>query len=508
MSTEASTEHDVLDQAALGALDFGQVDSESEVDLGQRFLRTADFERLVSRPRIDLILGPKGSGKSALFQLFARYEGYGRALAGSDALSDVLMQTGTGFRDATELSTQEIESLGEEERFDFEQLWMLYMALKAAIALGKSDLKSKGLLREFLKAQSAKKDFRILPVIKTVWKHLISGNPASGLKVTILGNTIEIGTKNQTFDLVDLLAEIDATAKANGKRVWLLFDNLDELFASKPRRRIAALSGLFAACNQLRGRFTAIEPKVFLRSDLWADLNFNNKSHWVGKELELRWTADQLLNLMVKRACVAPEVRTYLAEVVPGGGDWKAVDQLSSQAHRAAFEAIFGPKVNDDGSGDSLEWMLARSADGTGHALPRELITFGNLSKKAQLDYRYEPPKPRPGRPAAPRALITGKAVRTAYPVVSRIRCETFLSEFPELEHHFKRFRGQTTARFHRNQLERVMRNLTPAGEAMLEALADVGVLAPVDGPVSTAKQFEVPLVYRPGLGLRLRGRA
>lgn len=57
----------------LEALEFGSVDSESEKNLDSKFIRTKDFNDFLN-PQKALILGAKGSGKSALFQMFSKYE--------------------------------------------------------------------------------------------------------------------------------------------------------------------------------------------------------------------------------------------------------------------------------------------------------------------------------------------------------------------------------------------------------------------------------------------------
>ena len=58
-------------QELLRSLTFGSVDSESETDLDKKFIRTKDFFDFVNPQKV-LILGAKGSGKSALFQMFAK----------------------------------------------------------------------------------------------------------------------------------------------------------------------------------------------------------------------------------------------------------------------------------------------------------------------------------------------------------------------------------------------------------------------------------------------------
>ena len=129
-------------RGALSALDFGRVDSESEPDLDRRFLRTDDFGRFLD-PRNLLILGAKGSGKSALFEMFSKHLPATRELAG-ERLDGVVLATDTGFGDLSELTTADIQGMQGLEGFQYESLWRLYIALKAGIALGQQGYSSTG----------------------------------------------------------------------------------------------------------------------------------------------------------------------------------------------------------------------------------------------------------------------------------------------------------------------------------------------------------------------------
>jgi hypothetical protein len=381
---------------------------------------------------------------------------------------------------------------------DFERLWTAYIGWKAAAAAAKGRLKSPGQLKQFQRANGLRSDWRVLPMVRRGWNTTMSDQFPAGLKFTFLGTGLQVGHGNaRRWDMITILQLVDTAAAREGKRVWLLFDNLDELLPTHRSRRLEALSALFTVCNQLRASYPNIQPRIFLRTDIWDDLEFNNKSHWIGKVLRLSWSSDQLLSLMLKRALSSDPIRGHIARVMPKLTTPRAVDDMSVPEMRAAFYILFAPCVFADGSGDSWKWMVERSADGHGQALPRELITFGNLARDKQQEGRY----------ALSDQLISGEAIRKAYPDLSRIRCETFLAEFPEFRSHFNRFNAKTTARFHRSELERVMNGLNPSGNAMIEALCEIGVVKPTDGHRESAQHFEVPLLYRPGLRLRLRGR-
>lgn len=101
----------------LNALEFGSVDSESEKDLDSKFIKTKDFNDFI-KPQKALVLGSKGSGKSALFQMLAKYEDSARKLADLKK-SEALIVTGTGFNDIKELQTDDFKKLlrqKEEEK--------------------------------------------------------------------------------------------------------------------------------------------------------------------------------------------------------------------------------------------------------------------------------------------------------------------------------------------------------------------------------------------------------
>jgi hypothetical protein len=480
----------------LAAVDFGHVDSESELDLDEKYLRTADFARFVGPSRTDLVLGAKGAGKTALFQLFDRHEVTVRRWAGAE-LADVVIQTANGMRDLSNLAGGELSRVLLREDLDFERLWSAYIGWQAAAAVAKADLHATGRLKHFQRTNGLRRDWRLMSTLRRGWNSVISDSMPGSLKVTLFGTGVEVGAgRERPWEMGEILKLADHAAGQAGKRIWLLFDNLDELLSTHRRKRIEALNALFTVCNQLRASYPNLQPRIFLRTDIWSDVEFNNKSHWVGKELRLSWSDEQLLRLMLKRVASNETVRAYLAQTLPALSDQSAVDDISVADMRVALFVLFETPIEPGGQ-DSWRWMLEHSADGHGQALPRELITFGNLARERQQEGRY----------ATTDAIIAGEAVKKAYPDVSRLRCETFLAEFPELRSHFNRFNAKTTPRFHRSELDRLMKGLSPSGNAMIDALCDVGVIEPVDGHRDSALHFDVPLLYRPGLKLKLQPR-
>lgn len=242
----AATPHPCVD--ALRALDFGKVDSESEPDLDRRFVRTQDFDRFARRD-IWLALSAKGTGKSALFELFAKYEDVARALV-PGGLSDVRITTGTGFSDLSETATGDIESLRGERSFDHDRLWRLYIAVRAGISLGDSRHIPKGPLHDLLVAVGREKDYRVLPLLKDLWQ-LVVGESPKEIRISSYGATVALRGGKRTLDVVALLDDIQTALDAEGKSLWILFDKIDEIFPHNRTKRLQALEGLMTCSTNV-----------------------------------------------------------------------------------------------------------------------------------------------------------------------------------------------------------------------------------------------------------------
>lgn len=183
----------------LTKLEFGSVDSESETDLDKKFIKTKDFEQFVN-PRKSLVLGAKGSGKSALFQMFSKYEEKAKELAKFD--NKIIIVTGTGFNDLKELQTDDFTKLLKNAEADFNKIWELYIAVKIAIKLGKEGYYCGDNLVEFYRHAGIMEDFRILNILKQLWS-IVVGTPIQGIDIDIKGVKIKIGGK-YSIDLQEL----------------------------------------------------------------------------------------------------------------------------------------------------------------------------------------------------------------------------------------------------------------------------------------------------------------
>ncbi|GAB3067719.1 P-loop ATPase, Sll1717 family [Nocardioides zeae] len=485
----------MTDAAALASLDFGSVNSESEADLDRLFVRTSDFDKFL-QPHVWLALGAKGTGKSALFELFTKFESTARRLAGS-ALNDVIIAPGTGFGDLTEVATGDLQALKSEAKdFDHDRLWRLYIAIKAGMALDESFKIPRGPLRDLLAAVGERRDYRVGPMLRELWT-LAIGNAPEVVTVSAGGASVALSGGKRSLDVVTLLDDVNTALYEKGKVLWLVFDKIDEIWPADRGERRRALEGLLTASMHIRRTFPAIQPVVLLRTDLWSELDFTNKDHLTDKRIELNWNPIQLTSLLVKRALRREAVLAYVLGQIPSLSgreveDWTADERLD------ALKTIF-PSTAYPGEREAaiMDWLVERVTDGRRTALPRDTIVLANAAADKQRDL---------GEVGSP-SLLSREAVREAFTKTSEIRYESFLAEFPDLREHFRRFSGLSKADFTRAEILELMDGLEPNGDALLERLFEIGVVRPNTGRVLTAASYEIPRLYRTGLGLVIRGR-
>lgn len=174
------------------------------------------------------------------------------------------------------------------------------------------------------------------------------------------------------------------------------------------------------------------------------------------------------------------------------------IDAWGPEERLDALKVIF-PSTAYPGEREAaiMDWLVERVRDGRRTVLPRDAIVLSNAAAELQREIGIA------GSPS----LLSREVVREAFTKTSEVRCESFLAEFPNLREHFRRFSGQTTAEFSRSELLNLMDGLDPSGDELLERLFEIGVVRPNTGRVLTATSYEIPRLYRNGLGLVIRGR-
>jgi len=478
-------------------MSFGQrIAEEEEKELAKYFVETEQW-RQISGGLVDIVYGPKGSGKSALYALL------------QDKAADffdkrILMISGENPRGTTVFSG--LISDPPTNEVEFVNLWKLYfLSLVASVIReyipgsddGKrvvSALESAGLIS----GQSG-----LSGLLRAVVRYLrrpvdslqgeLGFDGSSGLP-TFTGKIVfrdpEPAEQRAGLVSVDLLFDAAQSVFARaGATIWILLDRLDVAFAESEALEANALRALFKVYLDLSSR-PNIQLKIFLRSDIWkrimSDQGFREASH-ITKHTTIKWDKPSLMNLILRRAIQSPQVLTFTG---------MTAEQALTEKQAQMMERLFPDQV-DGGSNRSktMDWILNRISDGTGLSAPRELIHFLNTTREEEMRYIELGTAE-----ADDTTLFTRQAIKSALPEVSRVRLEqTIYAEYPDLRPFIGNLeREKSTQRV--ESLAKIWHVSEKEASEIAEKLTDIGFFEKTgekDSPL-----YKVPFLYRPALDL------
>ena len=487
---------------ALRHISFGnQVAEEEQDSLQEYFVRTQAWERIY-KGEIDIIYGPKGAGKSALYVLIQNH---------TNQLFDrrVLLIAAENPRGTPAFKDLETDPpTGERE---FASIWKLYFLSLLARAFKEYGITSSASSHVCRVLEENK----LLPTATTALGSVLSSvrgyiarlarpprsveggvhvEPQSGM-MSYTGKIVfdepDIEKQSEGFLSVDDLVRTAAQALDDAKYdVWLTIDRLDVAFDESSELEKNALRALFRVYRDFRTH-NRIKIKIFLRTDIWKRITeegFREATH-LSRDIHITWNKPALHNLIVRRLLNNTDV-VDLYKLNKG-------HILSSVAEQEnLFKRIFPDQVEiGEKQSTTIDWILKRTADASNESQPRDIILFLNKLCEVQ-NQRLERGEPEPQG----EWLFDRIAFKEALPALSEYRIARVLfAEYPSIRKYVEALREQKT--------EQNVRSLTklwkvPFNEAVEIAknLRDIGFF---EERTSRAEQtFWVPFVYRPYLSM------
>ncbi len=429
----------------LKSLRFGERIAEDELnDLEKYFVATDQWNRVFSG-EVDIVYGPKGSGKSALYALLDKRK---------DALFDknILVQGPENLCGNTAFA--DLLSDPPPTERSFIELWKLYLLILSVSSIKEYGINARG-SEELIDAIT---DAGLLPAEASlgqmfkrarslIWSYIfperesventLSIDPVSGLPIVTRKTNFraqELSEHSQTdIPLDDLLQRCDNVLNAAGYELWILFDRLDVAFNDTPEVEKNALRALFRAYNDLKG-FDSINLKIFVRDDIWDRISeggFAEASH-ITKTISINWSYESLINLFVRRLINNGELLSYLNKEYED-----VIDNFELQ--KEILEEIFPDKVETGNNPETFRWMVNRIQDASGKPAPRELIHLSECIRRQQVD-RFER-----GEEGPDGSMLFERVVfKPALSEVSQTRYQqTFVAENPSLKKYTDLLDGQ-----------------------------------------------------------------
>jgi hypothetical protein len=495
--------HQLLSHVKLG---HSVAEEEAESIKGY-FVKTDQWKRL-DAGEIDVVLGAKGSGKSALYTLLSQSEStfFDRniliylaenpqgspvfeALVGGPTLSErsfsylwklyfltlignLLRDYGIASQDATEL----VKALEEAKLLPKQKKAGLQAIFESV----------RGWLSSFLTEKLSALEFEVtinpdngmpLAKIKSAWESESEPEKLARLPIEQL-----LGVANSALESADLNA-------------WILLDRLDVAFHESGELERVALRSLFRTYLDLKA-YKRLCLKLFVRHDVWHRLTqggFTELSH-ITKTSDIAWGTEGLVNLIVQRLLK----NEFLIKTL----DINSNEVLSSyQEQEKLLLRILPDDLERRLKGRAIDWMVRRLADGSGHTAPRELIQLWSYARERQMR-RIE----RGEAKLDGDKLFESNVFEAALSDVSTTRfTKTLLAEYKFLEIYVKAFEGQKTE-YSVSGLCRLW-NVDPSEAARLAThLVEVGFFEKPQGRTD-GFDFIVAWIYRPTLNL-VNGKA
>lgn len=488
----SSTVLEVLRQSS-----FGQRTAEEELEhLTQYFVETEHW-RQVFEGTADIVYGPKGSGKSAIYSLIVKNEG---ALFDRDVLAI------PGENPQGAVAFQSLRDDPPRDEFEFISLWKLYILTLCGKAFKDYSLrntKCQEVVHALEQADLLPGTFTLvkalkyaLDYVKTIARSIesVEGGIAIDPATAIPGITGKITLREPTaaaaklgaISIDELLDKANTALKESNLTIWILLDRLDVAFSNMPELEASALRALFKYYLDTK-QLSAIRPKIFLRTDIWRDIiksGFREASH-LEKTITINWKSEDILNLVVRRLLSNDEICKFYGvnkDAVLGDAD----------KQRLLFYTACPQQVESGpNKPETLKWLITRTSDASRAAAPRELIHMLNELRNEQIKRLERGDKPPPER-----RLFEQTSFKDALPRVSETRLvQTLYAEYARLKPYIEKLRQRRATQSLQSLSE--LWNLDEE-----ETMKIVGELEEAGFLERFSVMWRVPFLYRPALNL------
>lgn len=459
-------------------LKVGSSVAELEANSNDYFIRTEIFHEIVN-DRIDLVLGHKGSGKSTLFLALVTPREPIPELQKTDVLPAFDLKESLAFRGLRgNRSPSGLEANTAWKYFlvDYVTLHIIenYRTHSATKAIRE--------LRELIGLEGSLKPTKRL---RAFFKRMFDPDPL------IVGakSTNEVPTPE---DIDEVFTECRRFLATVGRRVWIVFDRLDEAFYETPGLERTLLRELLAVIRETNGQGSTIQIKAFLRNDIFVRLSKKGKERIRTinathiRKAEISWPRDQMVALITHRLLeFNPALRFMAQSASEFSNSIPFLDQILPGQTPDNFD--YWPAAPTD----TFSWILLGTAFEGGQSSPRNVLDFFHQCKLAQQVWDENHPTEAEQR----KTLFSVEALHRAAHGVSRLRYgDTLTAEFLGIAELVLKLRSGPTHYPNRKAVFRQLRVSDDEGRHAFELLEESGLVEVDDSVIS------ITPLYRPEL--------
>jgi NACHT domain len=349
----------------LADLKFGAEEAERDELLDESFVPRRGMEAIFDMRR-SIIVGDRGSGKSAIFRKLA-----GTSAVPHDRHVDICPVANPG-----DLLHRIVEKEAWLDADALRAAWIVVVASVVASAVPASAPKR-------LRRNAA--DLRAAFGLPTEQASLIRRALPAAFR--LLGGTtlkFAVGPVNleaqlpsgsggrpgkASVDVESFLKEADNLLGESARRVIVMFDRIDEIFKYDRTKQEAVVQALLQAEGHV-SLFECIGLVVFLRTDLFELYDIQEKNKLVSRTLTLDWSEEEWLQVLVKRVLVNEPFQRLAKRLYADDGTIET---------RSALEVLFPPEVE----GQPVDqWLIDSLSNGNGDISPRLAVLLLYLTRE------------------------------------------------------------------------------------------------------------------------------
>ena len=376
--TKRLTKEDCLAlRRELADLGYGQADHETPELTARRLYPVPDHLRALD-PNVVLVVGPRGSGKTALFNaFFSNDRNLVRAVASRMPKTPALR---------AQPGASEWKRVNAKAEIHFPDA-------EALVKCVRSD-------------DDAKKIWHAMLVRRL--EDRLDGSRKEKLKPILEPMAAELREILAAYDALETsptaaLDVLEQTLQQENGRIVVGYDELDTLGGGDWTLMARMVRGLVAFWSDYSRRWQRIRAKIFLRSDLFrrhASMGTADFAKLAATRAELRWPDAALFGMLVKRIanesdglaryCKGARIRFDVDDVLGRLPRIEGPDDAFPLLHRLVGEYM-GAGMK---KGYVRNWLLAHLRDGNGEVSPRSLVRLvEQAARKDAVNQSLRPPR-------------------------------------------------------------------------------------------------------------------
>jgi len=280
----------------LSKIDLGMDEAEKDQRLQEYFLKTGSYQKALEGKKT-VILGRKGSGKSAIFKLMINE----LPKEGSIVVPITLDQYSWG-------SLKDYEEQGILKTQAHTNAWKMTLLTSVVCKLKEEGLlnsKSKLLTYYCNHMQDS------YPMSKDGWLFSIVEKIKHLQRIETPYITLDFKEKDRKVTPLGVIEYLKSTLLEewpNGKKVNIIIDRLDDSWDASDESKNLII-GLLKAANDINSQFIGkITITIFLRSDIYDNLFFDDQDKLRQFEETIYWNSDELKAVICERVKVSLDI--------------------------------------------------------------------------------------------------------------------------------------------------------------------------------------------------------